>query len=155
HQRIMELIAKKSFDTAEAELNQTRMHAREAADHTTLDHVLSLLEMVECRKQPPDLSKTESYCLEREQVIGTAYAKAQYAMALYWAIRDPARTVTKAREAIAASRAEGDDKTAYQSLSLLGLALLDTHQDEEALSVLNEICGMISRRPRIVVGDET
>jgi hypothetical protein len=122
---------------------------------TALDHVLSLLEMVEFIKEPRDLSKIESYCLEREQVTGTAYAKGQYAMTLYWAIHDPARTVTKAREAIAASRTEGDDKTAYQSLGLLGLALLDTHQDDEALSVLNEICGMVSRRPRIVVGDET
>ena len=155
NERIFELIKAGNFDAAEAELHQAQLQARNVADHSALDDVLSLLVMVQCRKQPPDLSKAESYCLEREQVIGTGYAKAQYAMTLYWSIGDPVRTVTKAREAIVASREEGDDKTAYQSLGLLGLALLDTHQDEEALSVLNEICQMVSRHPSIVVGDET
>lgn len=148
-------MAEGDFDTAEAELHQAKLQARNKPDHSTLDYVLSLLVMVQCRKQPPDLSKAEAYSLEREQVSGTGYAKTQYAMTLYWVIGDPSRTVMKAREAIAASRQEGDDKTAYQALSLLGLGLLDTHQDDEALSVLNEICAMVSRRPSIVVGDET
>jgi hypothetical protein len=68
---------------------------------------------------------------------------------------DPAHTVTKAREAIAASRHEGDDKTVYQSSGLLGLALLDLHQDDEAIRVLDEIHKMVAERRRIVVGDET
>jgi hypothetical protein len=37
----------------------------------------------------------------------------------------------------------------------LGLALLDLHQDEEAIRVLNEIHKMVAERLRIVVGDET
>jgi len=92
--------------------------------------------------------------LERERVIGTGYAKLQYAMTLYWAMDDSTRTVAKAREAIAVSRQEGDDKTAYQSFGLLGLALLDLHQDDEAIRVLDEIHKMVAARLRIVVGDE-
>lgn len=92
---------------------------------------------------------------DREQEIGRGYAKAQQAMSLYWKMDDPVAAIAKAREAIAASTQERDDGTAYQALGLLGLALLDTHQDKEALAVLDEICRIVSRRPRIVVGDET
>jgi hypothetical protein len=154
-ERIMELIDGQKFDAAEAELHQAKLEASNAADHQALDHVLSLLVTLSSVKQPPDLSKVEAYCLERERVIATGYAKAQYAMTLYWAMDDPARTVPKAREAIAASRHEGDDKTVYQSFGLLGLALLDLHQDDEAIRVLDEIHKMVAERRRIVVGDET
>jgi gamma-glutamyltranspeptidase len=68
---------------------------------------------------------------------------------------NPERTVTKAREAITAATAEEDDKTVYQALGLLGLALLDLHQDEETVRVLGEIEKMVTARRRIVVGDET
>jgi len=100
-------------------------------------------------------TKAESYCLERERITGTGYAKLQYAMTLYWAMDEPTRTVTKAREAIAVSRQERDDKTAYHAFGLLGLALLDVHQDDEAVRVLDEIHKMVAARLRIVVGDET
>ena len=66
---------------------------------------------------------------------------------------DAARTATKAREAIAASSREDDDMTVYQSLGLLGLALLDLHQDAESIRVLDEIHKMVAERRRIVVGD--
>jgi hypothetical protein len=154
-ERIMELIDREKFDAAEAELHQAKLQASNAADHQALDHILSLLVTVSSVKRPPDLSKAEAYCLEREQVIGTGYAKAQYAMTLYWTMDDPARTVTKAREAIAASRREDDDKAVYQSFGLLGLALLDLHQDDESIRVLDEIHKMVAERRRIVVGDET
>ena len=143
------------FDAAEAELHEAKLQASDAADHQALDHVLSLLITLSSVKQPPDLSKVEAYCLERERIIGTGYAKVQYAMTLYWAMHAPERTVAKATEAIAASRHEGDDKTVYQSFGLLGLALLDLHQDEEATRVLDEIHKMVAERRRIVVGDET
>jgi hypothetical protein len=154
-ERIMELIDSGKFDAAEVELHQAKLQASNAADHQALDHVLSLLVTLSSVKRPPDLSKAEAYCLEREQVIGTGYAKAEYAMTLYWTMDDPARTVTKAREAIAASRHENDDKTVYQLFGLLGLALLDLHQDEESIRVLDEIHKMVAERRRIVVGDET
>jgi len=128
---------------------------RNAADHQALDYVLSLLVTLSSVKQPPDLSKAEAYCLERERVIGTGYAKAQYAMTLYWAMDDPGRTVTQAREAIAVSRHEDDDKSVYHSFGLLGLALLDLHQNDKSIRVLNEIHKMVAERRRIVVGDET
>jgi hypothetical protein len=154
-ERIMELIDREKFDAAEVELHQAKLQASDAADHQALDHVLSLLVTLSSAKRPPDLSKAEAYCLEREQVIGTGYAKAQYAMTLYWTMDDPVRTVTKAREAIAASRHENDDKTVYQSFGLLGLALLALHQDDESIRVLDEIHKMVAERRRIVVGDET
>jgi hypothetical protein len=154
-ERIMELIDREKFDAAEVELLRARLQASNAADHQALDDVLSLLVTLSSVKRPPDLSKAEAYCLEREQIIGTGYAKAQYAMTLYWTMDDPARTVTKAREAIAASRHEDDDTTVYQSLALLGLALLDLHQDDESIRVLDEIHKMVVERRRIVVGDET
>jgi hypothetical protein len=154
-QQIMELIDAANFDAAEAELLRAKEEVSNAADSDVLDHFFSLLVTVQRSKQPPDLAKAESYCLERERVIGTGYAKGQYAMTLYWAMDDPARTVAKAREAVAACKREGDDKSAYQALGLLGLALLDTQQDEEAHAVLDAIQVMVSRRPRIVVGDET
>jgi hypothetical protein len=154
-QRIMELIDGEKFDAAEAELHQAKLEASNAADHQALDHVLSLLVTLYRIKEPPDLPKAEAYCLERERVIGTGYVKAQYAMTLYWTMDDAARTVTKAREAIAASGQEDDDKTVYQSFGLLGLALLDLHQNDESIRVLNEIHKMVAERRRIVVGDET
>jgi hypothetical protein len=136
-------------------LHQAKLNASNAADREALDHVLSLLVMLSGIKEPPDLSEAEEYCLERERVIGTGYVKAQYAMTLYWTIDDPARTVTKAREAIAASRNEDDDKSVYQSFGLLGLALLDLRKHDESIAVLNEIQKMVAARRRIVVGDET
>jgi hypothetical protein len=154
-ERIWQLVDGEKFDVADAELQKAKLRASNMADRDALDHVLSLLVMLNRSKQPPDLQKAESYCLEREQVMGTGYVKAQYAMTLYWAMEDPVRAVTKAREAIAMSKREGDDSTAYQSFGLLGLALLDIHQDDEALSVLGEIYTMVAGRLRIVVGDET
>ena len=154
-QRIMELIRRQEFSLAETELHQAKLQAFNANDHNQLEHVLSWLLTLYLRKQPPDLVKAELYCLERERVAGTAYAKLQYAMTLYWSLDDPARTVTKAREAIATGREEGDDKTVYQSLGLLGVALLDLHYRDEAIRVLYEIEKMIAARLRIVVGDET
>ena len=154
-ERIMQLIDDEKFDAAEAELHQAKLQASKAADHQLLDHVLSLFVMLHRSKQPPDLTKAESCCLERERIIGTGYAKLQYAMTLYWAMDDSTRTVKKARDAIAASKREGDDSTAYQALGLLGLALLDVHQDDEAIRVLDEIDRMVAARLRIVVGDET
>ena len=43
----------------------------------------------------------------------------------------------------------------YQSLGLLGAALLDLHYRDEAIRVLYEIEKMIAARLQIVVGDET
>jgi len=93
--------------------------------------------------------------VEREQSVGTGYAKLQYAMTLYWSMNDPSRTIAKAQEAVAKGREERDDKTVYQSLGLLGLALLDLHQHDQARTVLDDIGAMVAARLRIVVGDET
>jgi hypothetical protein len=155
-ERIMELIDSAKFEDAERELHERKSDLSGAgADRLVLDHVLSLLVTVNLNKEPRDLAKAESYCLEREQTIGSGYAKLQYAMTLYWSMDDPERTVAKAREAIAKGREESDDKTVYQSLGLLGLALLDLHENDKAIEILDEIGRMVAARLKIVVGDET
>jgi hypothetical protein len=136
-------------------LHQARLQALKEGDQYGLESVLSLLVELYCAMRPPNLTKAESYCLEREQTTGTGYAKLQTAMMLYWSMDSPSRTVTKAQEAIRAASQEQDDKTVYQSSGLLGLALLDLHQNDEAIRVLGEIERMVSARLRIVVGDET
>ena len=143
-QRIMELIHGQEFSLAESELHQAKLQAFSSNDHNQLDHVLSWLVTLNLRKQPPDLEKAELYCLERERVTSTGYAKLQYAMTLYWSLDDPERTVAKAKEALAIGREERDDKTVYQSLGLLGVALLDLHHRDEAIRVLYEIEKMSS-----------
>jgi hypothetical protein len=153
--RLMSLIDAGQFDIAEAELHQARLQASEQTDRHILENVLSSLVTLFRAMEPPDFTKAESYCLELERVSGTGYAKLQTAMMLYWSMDNPGRTVTKAREAITAASQERDDGTLYQSFGLLGLALLDLHQGEEAVRVLGEIEKMVAARLRIVVGDET
>ncbi|MBZ5613681.1 MAG: hypothetical protein LAO23_06705 [Acidobacteriia bacterium] len=151
----MKLIDSEKFDVAESELQKAKSRLSAAADRDALDHVLSLLVTLNLSKEPSNLAKAESYCAEREQSIGTGYAKLQYAMTIYWSLDDPSRAVAKAREAVAKGREEGDDRTVYQSLGLLGLALLDLHENDQARNVLEDIGKMVAARVRIVVGDET
>lgn len=152
--RIMKLLAARQFDVVEQELNRAKLRASEEGDNSTLEQVLSSLVELYCSMHPPDLAKAESYSLERERISGTGYAKLQTAQVLYWAVHDADRTVLKVQEAIEAANREHDDKTVYQSLGLLGLALLDLHKADEVRQVLNEIERMVSAKRRIVVGDE-
>ena len=154
-ERITKLIVSEQFDLAEAELQQAKLEAAQEADSYALEEVLSSLATLYRVKEPPDLAKAESYSLELERVSGTGYAKVQTAMMLYWSMHNPERTVMKAREGIITATAQQDDKTVYQGLSVLGLALLDLHQHDEAVRVLGEIERMVAARLRIVVGDET
>ena len=154
-QRVMKLLTSGQFDSAEAELHQARLQASERADRYTLEQVLSSLVELYCTMQPSDLTKAESYSLERERISGTGQAKLETAMLLYWSMHNPSRTVTKVQEAITAASQERDDMTVYQSFGLLGLALLDLHQNEEAARILGEIEKMVAAHLRIVVGDET
>lgn len=154
-ERVTKLIASEQFDLAEAELQQAKLQAAQDADPYALEEVLSSMSFLYRVKDPPDLAKAESCSLELERISGTGYAKVQTAMMLYWSMGNPERTVTKAREAITAATAEQDDKTVYQALSLLGLAVLDLHQDDESVRVLGEIERMVAARLRIVAGDET
>ena len=154
-QRVMKLIDAGQFDIAEEELRQARLRASKETDPHALENVLSSLVMLYRFMEPPDFMKAESCCLELEQISGTGYTRLQTAMMLYWSMDNPNRTVTKAHEAIKMASQERDDKTVYQSFGLLGLALLDLHQDEEAVRVLGEVEKMVAERRRIVVGDET
>ena len=146
-QRVMKLLTSGQFDSAEAELHQARLQASERADRYTLEQVLSSLVELYCTMQPSDLTKAESYSLERERISGTGQAKLETAMLLYWSMHNPSRTVTKVQEAITAASQERDDMTVYQSFGLLGLALLDLHQNEEACGCI--ACHQIGIKPVI------
>ena len=149
------LIRRKQFAQADALLSEARKEAADKADLDTLDFVLSELAVL-CRlMEPPDIVRAEEFCLEREAARNTGYNKWQTAMMLYWSAHDCSRTVTKAREAVQKAGEEGDTKTAYSALSLLGLALLELDRTDEASVTLREIEDMVRQRRPIVAGDET
>jgi len=149
------LVQEKQFAQAEALLLEARREAAEKADLDALDFVLSELAVLCGLMEPPNISRAEEFCLEREAARNTGYNKWQTAMTLYWSAHDCSRTVTKTREAVQKAMEEGDTGTAYSALSLLGLALLDLERTDEAGATLREIEDMVRQRKRIVVGDET
>jgi hypothetical protein len=149
------LIQKKQFAQAKTLLFEARREAAEKPDLDALDFVLSQLAFLCGLMEPPDIIRAEEFCLEREAARNTGYNKWQTAMTLYWVAHDCSRTVAKAREAVQKAMDEGDTKTAYSALSLLGLALLELDLTDEAGAILREIEAMIRERKRIVVGDET
>jgi hypothetical protein len=149
------LVQEKQFAQAEALLFDARREAAEKADVDALDFVLSELAALCGLMEPPNISRAVEFCLEREAARNTGYNKWQTAMTLYWSAHDCSRTVTKTREAVQKAMEEGDTRTAYSALSLLGLALLDLHRTDEAGATLREIEDMVGQRKRVVVGDET
>lgn len=149
------LIRDREFERAERLLLNARDKAIEDLDieaqHRTL---LELIELY-CIMEPPKPDRAEKLSLVREQMDQSGQSMLQTAMVLYYSQHDASRTLAKLREAIEKSRAEQDDGTVYSSLSLLGLALLDLDQVEEAAKVLREIKHMVEERESFVVGDET
>jgi len=83
------------------------------------------------------------------------YSKLQTSLLLLYGLRQHEKAAAKLRQAIAQGQQEGDDRTVYTSLSLLGLGSLNSGRIDDALSVLEEIEGMITNRRSFVVGDET
>jgi hypothetical protein len=154
-QRIAKLLVEKQFAEAEEDLRCARAQASEEGDNFALEHILSSFVELYCTMEPRETRKAESYCLELEQLSGTAYSKLRTAMTLYWCIHDPSKAVAKAQEAIAAATAENDSKTLYQGLSVSGLALLDLGRTAEAGQMLLGIEKMVIARQPVVVGDET
>ena len=88
--RVWKLIDAGHFESAEAELHQARLQTLKERDRDALENVLSLMVELYCAMQPPNLTKAESCCLEREQISGTGFAKLQTAMMLYWSMDNPA-----------------------------------------------------------------
>jgi tetratricopeptide (TPR) repeat protein len=124
-------------------------------DPTFQEEVLTRFVWFYSLETPPDFEKVEVYSLERERLNPNGYNKLQTAFSYYWTIRDSERTAVKAREAIRQTKAEGDTRSTYQGLGILGLALLDLERNEEALAVFEEIRQMVIDRENVVVGDET
>lgn len=149
------LIQRKQFAEAEALLVEARREAVEDVDLDTVDYVLSELTELCCVMEPPDITRAAEFCLEREAVRNTSYNKWRTAMMFYWSAHDYSQTVAKAREAVQKAMDEGDTKTAYSALSLLGLALLELDRTDEATATLGKIEDMVRQRKSLVVGDET
>lgn len=149
------LIQRKKFAEAEALLLGARREAVEKVDLDTVDFVLSELTALCCQMEPTDITRAAEFCLEREAARNTGYNKWQTAMMLYWSAHNYSQTVTKAREAVQKATEEGDTKTTYSALSLLGLALLELDRTDEASAILGKIEDMVRQRKSLVVGDET
>jgi hypothetical protein len=149
------LIQRKEFAEAETLLLEVRREAEEKVDLDTVDFVLSELTAVCCQMEPPDITRAAEFCREREAARNTGYNKWQTAMMFYWSAHNYSQTVTKAREAVQKATEEGDTKTAYSALSLLGLTLLELDRTDDAAAILGKIEDMIRQRKSLVVGDET
>ena len=149
------LIKDREFDRAEQLLLQARNKAIEARDIVIQQR--ALLELIElyCIMEPPRPDRAEELSLAREKIDRSGQSMLQTAMVFYYSLHDASRTSAKLREAIKQGKAEEDDSTIYSSLSLLGLALLDLDQAEEAAKVLREIKGMVEEKKSFIVGDET
>lgn len=148
-------IAEGEFHEAEERLLGFRQPARDVNDLHTLELVLPLLVLLYSSMRPRDLSKAEEFALERERVSDNSNSRLQTALLLYYAADDYPRAIDKLREAIDKTASDGDERTRYASLSLMGQALLDLNRRSEACIVLDEIERMIAARRPIVVGDET
>ncbi|MGA7463352.1 MAG: hypothetical protein WBW69_24160 [Candidatus Korobacteraceae bacterium] len=146
------LIAARQFQQAEAVLQ--RLRQRESVP-SNLDLVLLGFTQLYCLMEPPDFSKAEAYCLERERLSQTAYSKYATAMMYYWSMHDVARTLDKLSQTIEQASKDRDDSTLYSAFALKGLALLDDGRLNEATVVLDEMAAMVRRQSSVVVGDET
>lgn len=146
----------RKFEEAETKLLEAHREASKLNDVKALgEHILPLLVELYSSLEPPNLTKAEAFCREREQVDARAYSKLQTAMLLYHVARDYPRAVDKLEEAITQGKAESDESTVYSSLSVLGQALLQLDRKSEAVRVLKHIEQMIVAKKAFVVGDET
>jgi hypothetical protein len=154
-ERVSKLIAQRKFQAAEELLLEEQEKAEASADSLQSDSVLSELIELYCVMEPPSWAKAEALSLKRERIALSPYSKLQTAMILHQGATDYARAVSKLSEAIALGKAEGDDKTVYTALGLLGQASLELGDLGRAVSVLGELEQMVARRGSFVVGDET
>jgi tetratricopeptide (TPR) repeat protein len=155
-QRVSNLIAAKDFDGAEKLLLEAKQAADLKGDAQAQNFILSeLIELYYCVAVPPLFAKAEALSSERERLAPSAYAELETAMILHYGARDYARAIPKLEAAIAKGKAEGDDRTVYTSLSLLGQACLEVSQTEKALAALREIEKMVANKASFVAGDET
>jgi hypothetical protein len=149
------LIADQKYEDALQVIGQADLQAKESKDPHLHEQVLSQYVWLYSLKSPPDLEKAEFYSREREQLSPTGYNKLQTAFLLYWTVCDPVRARPQTEDALQAARNEGDTRTLYQGLGLLGLILLDLKHLTEAVLVFQEIRQMVAEKQKIVVGDET
>jgi hypothetical protein len=149
------LIVEENFKAVEELLLKARAQAEAEADVQTLEYVFAQLIGLCHLSEPPAWDKALALSGERERWLFSAHNELQTAMVLQLGIEDYARSIPKLEAAIAHGRAEGDEKTVYTSLCLLGQARLRIGFAEAALEVLSELEAMVGKRGAFVVGDET
>jgi tetratricopeptide (TPR) repeat protein len=149
------LLLKNQHAKAEEILLNAYNDAKEDSNSQKLDSILGHLVFVYSSSDPPNVSKAERFCFERERNQDTSYNKLQTAKTLYYLYGDYPRAMAKLREAINTGKTEDDQRTVYSSLSLLGQALLELNRTDEVSEVLGEIERMLLDKKPFVVGDET
>lgn len=147
HREAWQLFCKGHFDQAIQNIDNLRQSVQETNDKFMIDRWLADLMHLSALREPPDDIAAESYAAERERIDPTAYTVLQTAMLFYWSIRNPLRTIPKAREALQKAKNERDTSTEYQCLALLGLAALDTGNLTLAEDSLNGIEQMVQTSP--------
>lgn len=155
NEEIDNLVIQGQHDKAEEILMREYEGAKFSADVLVLDTILGQLVFVLSARNPPNLNNARRFCFEREKNVNSAYNMLQTAMFLYHTANDYQGAVTKLREAIAKGREDGDNRSVYSALGLLGRALLELRRFSEAASVMGEIEEMLLTKKPFVVGDET
>jgi hypothetical protein len=153
-EHVSKLIAQKKFQAAEELLLEEQRKVEASSDTHLLHDVLSELIELYSLMEPPSWAKAEALSMKRERLALSSYSKLQTARILDYGTADYTRA-PKLSEAIAQGKAEGDDKTVYTALSLLGQASLELEDVGRALAVLSELEQMVARKGSFVVGDET
>lgn len=159
--RVSEMLAQGRAIEAEELLIASKAEAVAASDSGRTELIMSELISLYCTGEPRQYRKAEEVSLEREALKRDAGSRLQTAMLLFYSARDPKRAAAKAREAVEMSREQSDYVSLYSSVSLLGLVSVRLQHNDEALSLLNELEGIIhsdaalSSPRRFVVGDET
>ena len=153
--RVARLIAERKDEDAFHAIEEAENQAKSLRDTVLHEQVLGQYVSLYSLKNPPNLQKAEFYSRERERLNPTGDNKLQTASLLYWTVGDAVRARAQTEDALRAAKDEGDTRTLYQGLGLLGLVLLDLQQWPAAVEVFREIQQMIAEKRSVVVGDET
>jgi tetratricopeptide (TPR) repeat protein len=153
--KVSRLIAAKDLKGAEELLLQAQKAADIGGDAEAENLILSELIELYWIAGPPLSAKAVALSGRRERLTPSAFNTLRTAMILQNGSHDYARAIPKLKAAIAQAASEGDERTIYTSLSMLGQAYLEVSQTEKALVALREIEKMVERKGSFVVGDET
>ena len=150
-----DLIFNNQHEKAEEILIREYETARKKDDKYGMDAILGRLVFVCAADDPPNIARGRQFCVDRENNIRSAYNILQTALFEYYTAGDYGAAAAKLHDAKRNGEQEGDTRTTYSCLGLLGLALLEMGRTSEAAIALNEIEQMLHDKKPFVVGDET